>query len=175
MLPKPYDHQEYLRQIQSSEAVAAMVTSPNAQVRELGDRLLRLVAAADPSSFHPGIRSWYAPTGRPPNGPYRIMRSLLLMIHLGHGSVRDREPGRRLLRRRPLPRSLGGQRPRSPDLRPRQGALRLPPPLCRPGRPLRLGLQPRGHFLRSPHGYHRCPGSLRAPASLPALPPGQPP
>jgi hypothetical protein len=89
MLPKPYDHQEYLRQVHSSEAVAAMVTSPNAQVRELWSRLLRLVAAADPSSFHPDIRSWYAPIGRPPKDPYRIMRSLLLMIYLGHGSVRE--------------------------------------------------------------------------------------
>ncbi|MDA8065408.1 MAG: transposase [Thermaerobacter sp.] len=89
MLPKPYDHQEYLRQIHSSEAVAAMVTSPNAQVRELWGRLLRLVAAADPSSFHPAILSWYAPIGRPPKDPYRIMRSLLLMIHLGCGSVRE--------------------------------------------------------------------------------------
>ena len=89
MLPKPYDHQEYLRQIHSSEAVAAVAASPNAQVRELWSRLLRLVAAADPSSFYPEIVSWYAPIGRSPKDPFCIMRSLLLMIHLGHGSVRE--------------------------------------------------------------------------------------
>ncbi|MDA8063919.1 MAG: hypothetical protein M0031_00230 [Thermaerobacter sp.] len=105
MLPKPYDHQERLRQIHSSEAVAAMVTSPNAQVRELWDQLLRLVAAADPSSFYPAILSWYAPIGRSPKDPYRIMRSLLLMIHLGHGSVRE---GYLTLHHSPALAALGG-------------------------------------------------------------------